>query len=106
MGPGPNVKVEKDLVTLLEEMDISPDADDEEDSGGQRQFYYASEKILGQLYRAIDEKSFLDELHMSTRESDLHTRTILESLWLYVERETAGFQWQHQVGVATDIKEM
>ena len=47
MAPGPNVKVEKDLVTLLEEVENISDAEGEDDSGGQRQFHYDKLRVPG-----------------------------------------------------------
>lgn len=54
-APGPNTRIEDKSVVELDEYVLEPAEDEEEDQfSGARYQYYKSEKILGQLYRAID----------------------------------------------------
>src|SRR5437667_9218838 len=92
MATGPRVKIEKDIklddVELLredEEEDIIRDLDP--DGKGYR--YYESKKVLGRLYRAIDEQSFFAELQEQTERlsgAGASQKTITERLWDYVQR--------------------
>ena len=112
MATGPRVKIEKDIklddVGLLredEEEDIIRDLDP--DRKGYR--YYESKKVLGTLYRAIDEQSFFAELQEQTERlsgAGASQKTITERLWDYVQRQTNLIQWRHHQERARDIKEM
>lgn len=54
-APGPNTRIEDKSVVELDDYVLEPAEDEEEDQfSGARYQYYKSEKILGQLYRAID----------------------------------------------------
>lgn len=68
--------------------------------------YYKSRKVLGDLYRAIDERAFLEELQASTKTWNPNTPNVLASLWAHVQLKVLGFQWTHHVSTARDIKEM
>jgi len=61
MATGPNIKIEKKEGLLLEQSDIRAEHNDEEDFTPYR--YYESTKILGKLYRAIDEHDIFSDLH-------------------------------------------
>lgn len=106
MAPGPRVDIAKDLATLEGNEDHGEyqDDDDEEDNPGY--MYYKSDKVLGKLFRGIDEIAFLDELDSSIRPSDPNAPNPLLSLWTYVENEAALLVWSHVVGTARDIKEL
>ena len=102
MAPGPRVNVYESLADL--KANICHVHENDEDDEGSKMRYYKSSKILGQLYRSIDEVSFLRELE-KTIEPDPNTPNVLLTLWDYIKHDTALFVWDHQVGFATDIKE-
>ena len=104
MAPGPHVTIERKEVLLGQSEPAS--TDDLDADGPQPYRYYRSEKVLGQLYRAIDEHAFLAELKSSTQAIDPNAPDVLRTLWTYVQRETAGFLWYHQVDAANEIKDM
>lgn len=110
MAPGPRYKIEKQGVELIEEeMD-----DDEEDvvtaldPEGTKMRYYESSRILGELYRAIDEHDFLKKLQEQSTSSPIAADTkplIVDQVWRYVLRQTRLVQWAHQREHVRDIKE-
>ena len=106
MAPGPRVKVE-DKIELIQSIVDSPEPDDEDAGEPAQTRYYKSTKVIGQLYRAIDETAFINELRDAAGEDlDPNAPDIFRSLWLYVQRETAVLQWAHHISTAKEIKEM
>lgn len=79
---------------------VGSDDDDEEPSSIR---YYKSERALGQLYRAVDEREFLQELKLSSKDS---RSDLLDELLEYVNNETAGFICDHYLLEAEKIKEV
>ncbi|KAI9788921.1 MAG: hypothetical protein M1816_006486 [Peltula sp. TS41687] len=102
MAPGPRVKVEED-VSLI---NLSSQEDAADDDDRPRYRYYKSTKVLGELYRAIDEHDFLEELQASTKTWNPDAPNVLAKLWAYVRLEVVGFQWSHHLSTARDIKEI
>jgi hypothetical protein len=70
-------------------------------------YYYESQKALGHLYRAIDEKKFFQELRRNTEEAQVsrEEEPLMKTLWKYVQRETVGIQWEHHRKFAEEIRE-
>ncbi|GAB7352148.1 hypothetical protein MBLNU459_g2637t1 [Dothideomycetes sp. NU459] len=68
--------------------------------------YYPSEKVLGHLYRAIDEQRFLADMHRQNRLlTDGTENTMMARLWDYVQRNNLLVQWEHHTDLARQIKE-
>ena len=69
--------------------------------------YYPSQKILGKLYRAIDEHKLFREISQPRHTDDLSNpkRSQLDAVWQYVQGKTALIQYQHYIDFARDIKE-
>ena len=92
MAPSPRVTVEKGTWALEESSSRSRTEEDEDpvsalDPDAKSYRYYESEKVLGKLYRAIDEKNFLAELQRRARKieaSDSFDQTLIQRLWTYV----------------------
>jgi hypothetical protein len=105
MAPGPRVKIAEDIEFLQNEKDHTHEEDDDDEPPGGRPplRYYKSKHVLGELYRAVDEKSFLDGFQRVPRDD---SSSLLEELWRYVKHETAGFIWDHHIEGAKDIQEM
>ena len=100
------MKIE-DKIELIRSIINSPGPDDDDADDIPQIRHYKSTKVIGQLYRAIDETAFIDELRDTAEESlDPNAPGIFKSLWLYVQRETTGFQWTHHISAAREIKEM
>ncbi|KAK3314501.1 RNA dependent RNA polymerase-domain-containing protein [Apodospora peruviana] len=64
LAPGPQAFIHNKSVIEMDqhvERDEGDDEDDEDDEDGPRHRYYASERLLGKLYRAIDEQKIWDQ---------------------------------------------
>ena len=67
--------------------------------------YYRSHKILGNLYRAIDEQELLDDIQKRSK-SYIGNQGLLDIVWKYVLEKTALIEWKHHRDLAMDIKEV
>lgn len=70
--------------------------------------YYESPKILGKLYREIDEHRFFEEIQAQSGLSVLYSskaRSLADPVWKYVRERTALIEWQHYIQFAKDVKE-
>ncbi|KAH0536953.1 hypothetical protein FGG08_006218 [Glutinoglossum americanum] len=112
MATGPRVKIDKDI--QLDDIELAAGDGEEDiisdlDPDGKGYRYYESKKVLGKLYRAIDERAFLAELQeQSERLSDTGAsrKAIMQRLWDYVQRVTDLIQWRHHQDRARDIKDI
>ena len=109
---GPRVLIEKDI--NFEEVDSTRHPEEDEEVEEVASYsppmprYYESGKILGKLYREIDEQKFFEELQRQSRLSVLHpnkARSLAGAVWNYVREKTANFQWHHYAQFAHDVKE-
>ena len=69
--------------------------------------YYPSQKVLGKLYRAIDEHQLFKEIQQNRQPNDSSDpgRSQLDAVWRYIEEKTALIQYQHYLDFARDIKQ-
>ena len=79
MAPSPRVKVEKDICSLLAPQSNNEEVEEDDMDGAfdvetQGAQYYESTKILGALFRAIDERNFLDDLQRQADSSKASVR--------------------------------
>jgi hypothetical protein len=79
--------------------------DDDDDDDRQPMTYYRSRKVLGQLYRRIDDVQFLADVQRTGRGKP-DVNKVLLGVWKYVSDETAGFLWDHLVPQVSDIQDM
>lgn len=103
-APGPQVVIEKDMgaVFLDSFLPNDDDQDDEDDIPHTR--YYESQKALGILYRAINEKEFYDAI--KKREADVTSHSsLIEEVWQKVQVACQGFQWECLLESARQIRE-
>jgi len=107
-APGPHVMIEDRKEIFFEDSkyrDPQEQGDDDDDFTTYR--YYESEKILGKLYRAIDERKLFQDIkdrasrHGVTRES-----TVIDSVWDYVQRVCRIIEWEHLIEWARVIRDM
>jgi len=108
MAPGSNLVVNELGAAELEELE-GDDFDEVSVLNAEkpRSSYYTSTKILGVLYRRIDEKTFFDKMKNAYRTSH-HRRgdeTLVQKLKRYVMRETRGVQWEHHWDFAEQLRE-
>ena len=95
-----------------EDLQNLPDEDNEFDEvasyGPQKLRYYPSEKVLGKLYREIDEYEFFEAIQKQARMSRTNpgkTHSLAEAVWNYVRNVTALIQWEHYTSWAKDVKD-
>ena len=97
-----NIKVEKGIISR----DRLDDNTSTDDPSGYR--YYESEKILGKLYRAIDEEAIFEDLEEDTEGSIFSTASnenVLQEIWAFVESEMELVEWDDYIPEAEGIKE-
>ncbi|CZS94939.1 related to RNA-directed RNA polymerase [Rhynchosporium graminicola] len=107
-APGPHVNIEKQGGLSLEEID-DPDTDDpaDEDDDFSKHRYYESSKVLGKLYRAIDEREIFEHIKRRSLNPDISSEaTVIDSVWDHVRTKCALFQYSHHLEWARDIRAM
>ncbi len=66
----------------------------------------SSQKVLGKLYRAIDESDFFTGIQRQSRAAlQPQSLSLAERVWEYVREKTALMQYQHYLDFARDVKE-
>jgi hypothetical protein len=110
MAPSPRLLKDIDRKLTLEDdgMKKSDDEDNPEnvfhpDKRAKRTKFYESSKVLGKLYRAINEEEFLDELQKAPVQ-DQRGVSVMQKLWRYIEKHTRGIQWKHLCEWARELK--
>ena len=111
MAPGSDLVVDElgaAKLAELEEDDIDdPDGVSVLDADKPRNRYYRSPKILGQLYRAIDEQKFWDKMNSDFQafRRSWEGESLVHILRQYILRETKGLQWEHHWDFAEQLRE-
>jgi hypothetical protein len=110
MAPVSNLVINELGATELEELE-GDDIDDPDsvsvlDPDKARSRYYRSDKILGVLYRDIDEKKFFARLkdNFETRRPRIG-ESLVQKLERYIVREIQGVQWEHYWDFAEELRE-
>ncbi|KAF2838607.1 RdRP-domain-containing protein [Patellaria atrata CBS 101060] len=112
MAPGPRVIIEDkgDIDIKFEDPEDGLEEEDPVSALDPYRFryrFYESDKVLGKLYRAIDEGRFFDELHRQGKqfaESLASTMSFMQRLWKYVEKDMMLIQWEHNKDLAREIR--
>lgn len=113
-APGPRVLIEKTINFEEEDQmeshsnEENAELDDMASYEPPRHRYYESPKILGKLYRQIDEQRFFEQLQMQSKIPGLQgnvVRGLADAVWIYVRDRTALIQWHHYIEFAKDVKE-
>lgn len=109
MAPGPHVAVQKDKPVSF---DVPPEPSDGADGDLPSYKYYESKKILGKLYRDIDERDVFSDVqrsgppHLSARKQSRRSISpVLEGVWAFVQRQTAVILWEHHLDRAQGIRD-
>ena len=69
--------------------------------------YYPSQKILGKLYRAIDEHQLFKEIQQPQR-SDIRSNpggNHFDAVWRYVKEKAFLIEYEHYLDFARNMKE-
>lgn len=115
MAPGPRITLEQGRPKFDDPDDGEQEDEDEDenlaaspmDTGSMR--YYKSDKVLGKLYRAIDEEAFFTNLQVNSGQSinaSASDQSLLLRLWAHVEKRAALIQWTHHSPWAREIRDM
>lgn len=100
MAPSASTMVEKDI-----KRPVDPVLDELGPSGRYR--YYESTKVLGELYRAIDEDLFFEELEDDTSSlfSSEAADNVLPQVLQLVEGMMEDYAWQKYILKAEEVKD-
>jgi hypothetical protein len=114
MAPGPHVDILKDKPISFENAQSTNGKDLNEDD--EEYFtsykYYPSDKILGKLYSAIDEREIFqrvqqNRLEQSSRKDKASdpARSVLEGIWDYLAYRYLLIEWGHHLDRARGIRD-
>jgi hypothetical protein len=108
LAPAPPTNI-RNRTEIIFEAPTAPAAmlDEDDDDEGPRHLFYRSDKILGQLYRAIDEKKIWNEnVHIDIK--NIVGPEVWDGLLAYVteecEAKLQGVSWDRYVGEAWNIR--
>jgi len=105
MAPGPSVVISSKIDFAEEEEEESINTSN---GGGKVYAVYESDKVLGQLYRAIDERVVFQDLQKQSSElvkDKISNQSVMQQVWSYVQKATAVIQWRHHLDWARDLQE-
>jgi len=105
MAPGPNIKIEKKEGLLLEQSAIRTQDEHNDDEDFTPYRYYESQKILGKLFRAIDEHEIFSDLH-KYRVISSGGQALLDRVWDHVAQKCRLIHWHHHLTEAQEIRDM
>ena len=112
LAPGPHVAVQKDKPLSFDAQPEDNDGYDDDDDFSPYRFYQ-SDKILGKLYRSIDERevfSGIQQQGLSQYVNEVSrarhsVSSVLEGVWTYVQRRCQAIQWKHHLDRARGIRD-
>lgn len=107
-APGPYVGVEKLKGISFQTIEyMDPNDFEDEDDDFPTYHYYESDRILGRLYRAIDERSIFEEIQKRAFRVGTNSQsTVIEALWFQIQDACKIIQWQHLLEDAKGIRDM
>lgn len=108
-APGPRVLVDKNINVQEDSDDELDDKDDNDEEESMPQLrYYPSPKVLGKLYRAIDEHEIFEQIQRqsrSSKESLNAGKDAIGRVWKYVQKVTVLIEYGHCLDFARLAKE-
>ncbi len=109
MAPGPDVEIIEDKPNFDEQLSNQRKADDEE--GPPTYQYYRSNKILGKLFDAVDEKQIFAGVKQVTREASTRSSShrsdsvLLRVILRDLGNKTKNIDWKVQLISAKGIRD-
>lgn len=105
MALGHQVKIEKKEGLLLEAASVKTQDEENDNDDFTPYRYYESDKILGKLYRAINEHKVFSEIKKYRMLSG-DNATVLPLLWAHVQGKCQQLKWRHHLVWAQGIRDM
>ncbi|KAE8441828.1 hypothetical protein EG329_004281 [Mollisiaceae sp. DMI_Dod_QoI] len=107
-APGPHVEIEKrEGISFCTDPSVTnpPNGDEDDDFPSYR--YYESDRIIGKLYRAIDEREIFEEIQKRSMKVGTNSiSTTIGTVWEHVQGACELIQWKHLMDEARGIREM
>jgi hypothetical protein len=111
MAPGPHVAVLMDKPLSFDARPERNNGNDDDDFPAYK--FYESDKILGKLYRAIDEREVFSGVqqqglsqHANEVDGARHSvSSVLKGIWAYVQHRCQAIQWEHHLDRARGIRD-
>lgn len=104
---GPYALIQKDKPVEFMAKSNSRNEDDDEEAPKHK--FYESDKILGKLFRAIDEQQVFSSVQNGsggeTSVSNCETQSVLKAVWRSVSKQCQHLQWQRHVPRARGIRD-
>ncbi|KAI0401535.1 RNA dependent RNA polymerase-domain-containing protein [Xylaria palmicola] len=105
IAPAPPANIVDKTEIRFEPLPVEEDGIDEDDESGPRHKFYKSDKILGKLYRAIDEKKiWKDDIHLVVNSSG---PSLWGELFVHIVRQCeslAKVDWRRAITQADSIR--
>jgi len=110
MTPGPHVEILKDKPISFDDAPSSEYDDLDEDENFTKCKYYPTQKILGKLFDAIDEREIFQRVQQTTLENSLHgtkgaPTSVLKGVWNHVQSQCKVTPWDNHLGRARGIRD-
>jgi hypothetical protein len=111
MAPGPHVAVQKDKPLSFEARPEHNNGHDDDEFSAYK--FYESDKILGKLYRAIDEREVFYRVQQQGLSQSMNevgrardpVSSVLEGVWVYIQHRCQAIQWEHHIDRARGIRD-
>jgi hypothetical protein len=109
MAPGPHVHITK--LKGISFIDFPAGEDyldqDDQDDNFPSYRYYESDRVIGKLFRAIDERQIFENIqNRALNEGITSESTVIGAVWDYVQSTCKLIQWKHLQAWAQDIRDM
>lgn len=109
MARAPRILLDNMVKLDDKDVDVIPDDDPvyNLDLQSQPARYYESPKVLGQLYRALDETRLVHEMknmYPSLLDHDNSEASVLEQAWIIVQRNADLVHWKHLLPQVRHLK--
>lgn len=109
MASGPRALIQKQIkfedIEFEEMYQESDELDESAFYSRPKVLYYDSQKILGKLYRNIDERTFFETVQTQARPSHLPNQDVIGAVWNHVRGTCSLIQWEHLTDAAHDIRD-
>ncbi|KAI9894076.1 MAG: hypothetical protein M1814_004846 [Vezdaea aestivalis] len=108
MASGPRIQLKSSSGLAVAEFSDSKYGLESEETG--KVTFYESQKVLGKLFRAIDEKTFLKDLRQLSKvpirgATRRNPRDLLQRVWQWIEGQARGYEWSLYLEAARHLRE-